>query len=60
MTLFAVGDLQGCADQLDLLLERVFTLSPDAQCVFVGDIVNRGPDSLGSLRRLRDLGERAR
>ena len=60
MALFVIGDLQGCAGQLDLLLERVFTLSPDAQCVFVGDIVNRGPDSLGSLRRLRALGERAR
>jgi len=54
--LFAIGDLQGCAASLDLLLER---LPPDARLIFVGDLVNRGPDSLGALRRVRSLGERA-
>ena len=57
---FAIGDLQGCAGQLDLLLERILALSPDAHFVFVGDLVNRGPDSLGCLRRLHGLKERAR
>jgi bis(5'-nucleosyl)-tetraphosphatase (symmetrical) len=59
MTLFAIGDLQGCAGQLDLLLERVLSLSSDAHFIFVGDLVNRGPDSLGCLRRLRAMGKRA-
>lgn len=56
MSLIAIGDLQGCAGSLDRLLEQ---LPPDARLVFVGDIVNRGPDSLGTLRRVRDLGVRA-
>jgi bis(5'-nucleosyl)-tetraphosphatase (symmetrical) len=56
MGLIAIGDLQGCAGSLDRLLAR---LPADARLVFVGDLVNRGPDSLGALRRVRALGERA-
>ncbi len=56
MSLFAIGDVQGCALRLDALLER---LPRDARLVFVGDIVNRGPDSLGALRKVRALGDRA-
>jgi bis(5'-nucleosyl)-tetraphosphatase (symmetrical) len=56
MSLYAIGDLQGCAARLDALLER---LPADARLIFVGDLVNRGPDSLGTLRRVRALGERA-
>lgn len=60
MTFFAIGDLQGCAGQLDALLARIDAISPDANLLFVGDLVNRGPDSAGCLRRLRALGQRAR
>jgi bis(5'-nucleosyl)-tetraphosphatase (symmetrical) len=56
---FAIGDLQGCAEQLDLLLQSIDALAPQARLVFVGDLVNRGPDSLGCLRRIRAMGERA-
>jgi bis(5'-nucleosyl)-tetraphosphatase (symmetrical) len=56
MSLIAIGDLQGCAGSLDLLLAR---LPGGARLVFVGDLVNRGPNSLGTLRRVRALGERA-
>ena len=56
MSLYAIGDLQGCAARLDELLAR---LPADARLVFVGDLVNRGPDSLGTLRRVRALGDRA-
>ena len=59
MTLFAIGDLQGCAGQLDALIDKVLTLAPEAGFVFVGDLVNRGPDSLGCLRRIRAMGDRA-
>ena len=56
MSLIAIGDLQGCAGSLERLLAR---LPPGEPLVFVGDLVNRGPDSLGTLRRVRGLGERA-
>lgn len=59
MSLFAIGDLQGCAEQLDLLIDRVLALSSGAHFVFVGDLVNRGPDSLGCLRRIRAMDDRA-
>ena len=56
MSLYAIGDLQGCRGSLELLLPRI---PGDARLIFVGDLVNRGPDSLGTLRRVRDLGDRA-
>jgi bis(5'-nucleosyl)-tetraphosphatase (symmetrical) len=56
MSLTAIGDLQGCAARLDELLALV---PASERLVFVGDLVNRGPDSLGTLRRVRALGDRA-
>jgi bis(5'-nucleosyl)-tetraphosphatase (symmetrical) len=60
MTTFAIGDLQGCAVELELLLERIDAISPQARLVFVGDLVNRGPASLRTLRQIRAMGQRAR
>ena len=60
MATYAIGDVQGCAARLDDLLARILATEPDAQFIFVGDLVNRGPDSLGSLRTIRALAERAR
>ena len=52
---FAVGDLQGCLEPLLRLLERVnFDTSKD-QLWCVGDLVNRGPDSLGTLEFLHSI-----
>jgi bis(5'-nucleosyl)-tetraphosphatase (symmetrical) len=59
LPVFAVGDLQGCRGQLDLLLDGIEAATPDARFVFVGDLVNRGPDSLGCLRRIRAMGDSA-
>lgn len=60
METFAIGDVQGCAAELALLLERIEAASPRARLVFVGDLVNRGPESLRTLRQVMALGERAR
>jgi bis(5'-nucleosyl)-tetraphosphatase (symmetrical) len=51
-----VGDLQGCLASLHELLASV---PSDRRLLFVGDLVNRGPASLATLRFVRDLGERA-
>ncbi len=59
-SVFAIGDLQGCGGQLDLLLDSIEANATGASLVFVGDLVNRGPDSLGCLRRIRAMGDRAR
>lgn len=58
MTTYAIGDLQGCAHEAQLLIERIFaTAGNDAGILFVGDLINRGPDSLGALRRMKALAE---
>ncbi|MFM2004703.1 MAG: hypothetical protein RLZZ09_358 [Pseudomonadota bacterium] len=59
MATYAIGDVQGCHDELLVLLDRIrFDPSAD-QLWFVGDLVNRGPRSLETLRTIRDLGNSA-
>jgi bis(5'-nucleosyl)-tetraphosphatase (symmetrical) len=56
MALYLIGDVQGCAAPLDRLLEAIaFSPSRDT-LVLLGDLVNRGPDSLAVLRRVQALG----
>lgn len=54
MGLIAIGDVHGCARTLDLLLERLAP-TPDDTLVFIGDYVDRGPDSAGVIDRLLRL-----
>jgi len=59
VTRYAVGDIQGCDEELQTLLERLKFSADRDQLWFVGDLVNRGPDSLPALRRVRSLGDNA-
>lgn len=59
MAIYIIGDLQGCLSELELLLADVaFSPSRD-QLWLTGDLVARGPDSLGCLRRIIALGNAA-
>jgi bis(5'-nucleosyl)-tetraphosphatase (symmetrical) len=54
-----VGDVQGCARELDELLRRVRFDPGRDELWCLGDLVNRGPDSLAALRLWRDVGGRS-
>jgi bis(5'-nucleosyl)-tetraphosphatase (symmetrical) len=56
MTIYAVGDLQGCLEPLLCLLEKVDFKPEKDQLWAAGDVVNRGPQSLETLRYLKALG----
>jgi bis(5'-nucleosyl)-tetraphosphatase (symmetrical) len=59
MTRFAIGDIQGCHEELRELLAKLRFSADRDQVWFTGDLVNRGPRSLAVLRYVRSLGANA-
>ncbi len=59
MATYAIGDIQGCFTSLMALLKRVDFDPARDRLWLVGDLVNRGPDSLRTLRFVRELGSAA-
>ncbi|KQY57798.1 serine/threonine protein phosphatase [Ensifer sp. T173] len=44
---FAVGDIHGCLTELQALLRQIETYAPEGRVIFLGDLIDRGPDSRG-------------
>ena len=51
-----IGDVHGCLPSLEKLLKQI---PSDDHLIFIGDIINRGPQSLATLRLVRSFGDRA-
>ncbi len=59
MAIYAIGDIQGCYDSLQYLLEKLNFTPGNDQLWFVGDLVNRGKKSLKTVKFVKSLGDSA-
>ena len=55
---WVIGDLQGCAEPFERLLNEIRFDRERDELWCVGDVVNRGPDSAAAVRLWRDVGAR--
>lgn len=51
-----IGDVHGCIEELNALIDKL-SLSLEDEIIFVGDLLDKGPDSAGVVRRVRELSE---
>jgi len=59
MAIYAIGDIQGCYTELQHILQKIHFSSENDTLWFAGDLINRGPDSLETLRFIKSLGNSA-
>jgi bis(5'-nucleosyl)-tetraphosphatase (symmetrical) len=59
MSVYAIGDVQGCYDDLMALLDHIHFNEQFDRLWFAGDLVNRGPKNLQTVRFIKSLGEKA-
>jgi len=57
--MITIGDLQGCAGALQRLINQTSHSAPTAPLIFLGDLINRGPQSLQTLHTIMAMGDRA-
>ena len=55
MATYAIGDIQGCYDELIILLDKIKFQSEQDQLLICGDILNRGPKSLETIEFLYSI-----
>ena len=55
MATYAIGDIQGCYDELRILLDKIKFKSEQDQLLICGDIINRGPKSLETIEFLYSI-----
>ena len=55
MRVFIVGDIHGCLRELQLLVEKINYQAGVDRLIFLGDLINKGPSSLGVLEYVRNL-----
>ena len=60
MSAYAIGDIQGCYYELQKLLNEINFDEKNDQLWFVGDLINRGPKSLQTIRFVKSLGDKAK
>lgn len=59
MATYLIGDVQGCADAFSALIDALRFDPARDRLIVLGDLVNRGPDSLGCIERVMALGDAA-